>query len=155
MVSLGLPPLHSSLSEHFAALSASFAPKPTGSSPTLPTRVVQGQSSGLKIPAPQPPAQKQQPSPISSASGFMAEHENFHSFLMTMLPTFPKDIKHRPEFPVAQVDDPLFVRALYCINAKRLRRLDGRVYHQVHAFTPEEVIPFPTLTDEFVYFKLV
>jgi hypothetical protein len=154
MVSKGLPPLHLSLSDHFVALSASFTspsgqPAPTQSAPRKPDR-----SSGLKIPAAQPAVQKQIPSPVSPAVGFMAQHENFHSFLMTMLSTFTNKVKTRPEFPVAQVDDPFFVPGAYCLNANRIQRYDDG-WKQLHTFTKQEVAPFPTLTGEFVHFKLV
>lgn len=153
-MSKGLPPLHHSLSDHFAALSASFAPPPGQSVPTQPAPRTPNRSSGLKIPAAQPAAQKQLPSPVSSAVGFMAQHENFHSFLMTMLSTFTNKVKTRPEFPVAQVDDPFFVPGAYCLNANRLQRYDDG-WKQIHTFTKQEVAPFSTLTGEFLHFKLV
>jgi hypothetical protein len=94
-------------------------------------------------------------SPISSAVGFLLEHDDFHSFMLAMHSSFSYALKDRPDFPLSQLSDPVFAATTYSITSVRLQKWVSGAWVVMHVFTPEELACIPPLTNKPLYFRLV
>jgi hypothetical protein len=164
--SLGLPPLHASLGEHFSALSQSFGVKcsnailfPLSRPASInvpPLDLTSCSSPAVDYPL-QVPSSDAHPSnsPLSDLVGFFMEHPQFYSFCLISLSTFTSDLKTCPAYTVNTIDDPLFAKGFWSIERASLRRFVDGKWKAVHKFHRNERACLPDLPKDKVYFNLV
>nr|QQG34644.1 HP4 [Sesame deltaflexivirus 1] len=150
-----LPPLHSTLGEHFLAVSALFQPNLLISEkPKLVTKP--------------PPKQKNRPeaetpltsvSPLSTLVGWWSQHSNFFEFLLISHHALTPDLSAAPTFPQSSILDPLFVPGNYSLDDVSLMLVDEQEewVADVHDFTMAEKLAFPypsPARDDTLFFRV-